>query len=231
VTRTLDAEEDLPPGHIAEPDDATLNETFPPEREPGPVQKLGDIKHHLSFQITKRTASAIDEIAAEAERDPVYTERMNILIVGSRPYKAEALANLTRDQLTKADTQTAICHLAMEPLTFSSGCTIYTWGRDGDGMNHIAAEFQAYGADQLINVLSQRKAKLDLILFYPTSLAHTFVEDFMAPDGPYDRLNKKMKIAGDILLPSSKAPKDQYGHLRGKQSTGYIYGWISLESS
>jgi len=143
VARTLDTEVDQPPGHYAEPDDDSLNEVFSPDREPGPVQKLGDIKHHLKFNITKRTASAVDEIVAEAERNPVYQEKLNILVVGSRPFRAEALQNLSREQLMKADTQTAICYLAMEPLTFSSGCNIYSWGRDGEGPNHIAAEFKA----------------------------------------------------------------------------------------
>jgi len=175
---------------------------FSPDREPGPVQKLGDIKHHLKFNITKRTASAVDEIVAEAERNPVYQEKLNILVVGSRPFRAEALQNLSREQLMKADTQTAICYLAMEPLTFSSGCNIYSWGRDGEGPNHIAAEFKAYGAELLAGLLGQRKVQLDLILFYPTSLAHTFVKDFMEPDGPYQKLITFKKIAGGIMLPS-----------------------------
>ena len=91
----------------------------------------------------------------------------------------------------------------MEPLTFSSGCNIYSWGRDGEGPNHIAAEFKAYGAELLAELLGKRKAQLDLILFYPTSLAHVFVKAFMEPNGPYHTLINLNKIAGGILLPSS----------------------------
>jgi hypothetical protein len=175
VARTLSTEVDQPPGHFKEPDDESMNEVFSPDRDHGPVQKLGDIKHHLKFNITRRTAAAFDEIVAEAERDPVYNERLNILIVGSRPFKSEALHNLSLEQLTKAETQTAICYLAMDPLTFSSGSNIYSWGRDGEGPNHIAAEFKAHGAELLAELLGRRKVQLDLILFYPTSLAHTYL--------------------------------------------------------
>ena len=226
VARTLSTEVDQPPGHFKEPDDESMNEVFSPDRDHGPVQKLSDIKHHLKFNITRRTAAAFDEIVAEAERDPVYTERLNILIVGSRPFKSEALHNLSLEQLTKAETQTAICYLAMDPLTFSSGSNIYSWGRDGEGPNHIAAEFKAHGAELLAELLGKRKVQLDLILFYPTSLAHTFVKAFMEPDGPYCTLIKFNKIAGGILLPSSKSPKDQYGHLRGASQIIHMDGYI-----
>ena len=64
------------------------------------------------------------------------------------------------------------------------------------------------------------------IYIYPTSLAHSFVKDFMAPEGPYNWLYTRQKIAGGILLPSAKAQQDQYGHLRGAAQAIYAEGYL-----
>ena len=226
LVRVLDDEDSPPPGHLAEEDPEALNEIISPGGASGPVRKLGDIKEHFAFDITRRTALAIDEIIAEAEKNAVYTAKLNILVVGSRPFKVETLNALSREQLSKADIQTSLCYLAMEPLTYSSGSVIYTWGRDGTGPNHIAAEYKPHGAALLGELLTTRNAKLDLILFYPTSLAHSFVKDFMAPEGPYNWLYTRQKIAGGILLPSAKAQQDQYGHLRGAAQAIYAEGYL-----